>query len=131
MLALATIPVTCWLCTLIATPRRPRLGDEVAELVYSRLLGRQQLLRLFAIVVPETEPTWQAWRDQWHAALAGKAIRAVRRRAKFLILDLDDGLALVVHLRMTGALTVNTASAPRHRHHRIAWTLEDGGELRF
>lgn len=51
MLALATIPVTCWLCTLIATPRRPRFGDEVAELVYSRLLGRQQLLRLVAIIM--------------------------------------------------------------------------------
>jgi formamidopyrimidine-DNA glycosylase len=93
----------------------------------SALSGR----RIVAIVVPETEPTWQAWRDRWQAALAGKAIRAVRRRAKFLILDLDDDLALVVHLRMTGALTVNAASDPPHRHHRIAWSLDDGGELRF
>jgi formamidopyrimidine-DNA glycosylase len=87
--------------------------------------------RIVAVVVPETEPTWQAWRDQWQAALAGRAIRAVRRRAKFLIIDLDDDLALVVHLRMTGSLTVNAASDPLHRHHRIAWTLDDGGELRF
>lgn len=87
--------------------------------------------RIVAVVAPETEPAWQAWRDRWQAALVGRAIRAVRRRAKFLILDLDDDLALVVHLRMTGALTVHAPGDPLHRHHRIAWALDDGREMRF
>jgi len=51
MLAYAAIPLTCWLAALIAAPRRPRLGNEIEELVYSRLLGRQELLRLLAIIV--------------------------------------------------------------------------------
>jgi hypothetical protein len=51
MFLLAAIPLTCWVCTLVATPRRPRYGNEVEELVYSRLLGRQHLLRLLAIIV--------------------------------------------------------------------------------
>jgi hypothetical protein len=51
MLAYAAIPLTCWLATLIATPRRPRLGNEIEELVYARLMGRQERLRLLAIVV--------------------------------------------------------------------------------
>ena len=46
----AAIPLTCWLCALIAAPRRPRVGNEVAELVYIRLLGRQQRLVLLAAV---------------------------------------------------------------------------------
>lgn len=50
MLAYAAIPLTCWLCALIAAPRRPRVGNEVAELVYIRLLGRQQWLVLLAAV---------------------------------------------------------------------------------
>lgn len=50
MLAYAAIPLTCWLCALIAIPRRPRRGNEVEELVYARLLGRHELLRLLAIV---------------------------------------------------------------------------------
>ena len=50
MLAYAAIPLTCWLAALLATPRRPRLGNEVEELVYARLLGRQECLRLLAIV---------------------------------------------------------------------------------
>lgn len=43
------ITLTCWLCTIIAAPRKPRLSDEVGELVYSRLLGRQQRLALLAV----------------------------------------------------------------------------------
>ncbi len=43
----ATI-LTGWCCVLIATPRKPRLGNEVEELVYTRLLGRRRLLIGFA-----------------------------------------------------------------------------------
>lgn len=47
---IATI-LTCWCCALLARPRRPRPGNEVEELVYARLLGRQQLLLGIAAVV--------------------------------------------------------------------------------
>ena len=50
MLTLALVPLTCWLCTLLAIPRRPLPGNEVQELVYRRLLGRQQRLALLALV---------------------------------------------------------------------------------
>ncbi len=87
--------------------------------------------RIVAVSAPETEPTWLAWQAAWQAALTGRAIHAVRRRAKFLMLDLDDDLALVVHLRMTGALTVNQADEPPARFHRVALRLDNGTELRF
>jgi hypothetical protein len=48
---LIAIATTCWLCALVATPHRPRLGNEVAELVYARLLGRQQRLILLALAL--------------------------------------------------------------------------------
>jgi len=51
MFAYAAIPLTCWLCALLATPRKPRVGNEVEELVYSRLLGRQQMVALLALLV--------------------------------------------------------------------------------
>lgn len=51
MFAYAAIPLTCWLCALLALPRRPRPGNEIAELVYARLLGRQQRLLLLAVAV--------------------------------------------------------------------------------
>lgn len=50
MQTMALVTVTFWVCTLIATPRRPLAGNEVAELVYARLLGRQQHLVLLALI---------------------------------------------------------------------------------
>lgn len=107
-------------------PELPEV-ETVRRGLESALPGR----RIIAVSAPETEPTWLAWRAAWQAALTGRAIHAVRRRAKFLILDLDDDLALVVHLRMTGALTVNRADEPPARFHRVALRLDNGTELRF
>ncbi|MHB8645605.1 MAG: bifunctional DNA-formamidopyrimidine glycosylase/DNA-(apurinic or apyrimidinic site) lyase [Thermomicrobiales bacterium] len=87
--------------------------------------------RIERVIAPETEPTWLAWQAAWQVALTGRAIHAVRRRAKYLILDLDDDLALVVHLRMTGTLTIAQADDPPARFHRVALRLDNGTELRF
>lgn len=43
--------VTGWLTALLAIPRSPRVGNEVEELVYARLLGRQQRLLLLAFAL--------------------------------------------------------------------------------
>ena len=51
MVMFVGIPLACWWCALLAVPGRPRLGNEVEELVYVRLLGRQQRLVLLACVV--------------------------------------------------------------------------------
>lgn len=51
MLAFAAISLTCWLCAAIAAPPRPMLGNEVAQGVYTRLLGRQQRLTLLALLL--------------------------------------------------------------------------------
>jgi hypothetical protein len=48
MRTLIAVTLACWLCALLATPRRPLAGSEVQELVYSRLLGRHQRLVLLA-----------------------------------------------------------------------------------
>jgi hypothetical protein len=40
--------LACWFCTLVASPHKPRIGNETAELVYRRLLGRQQRLAFVA-----------------------------------------------------------------------------------
>jgi len=51
MLAYAVVPLTCWVCAWLAKPGEPLPGNEVQELVYSRLLGRQQRLVLLASVL--------------------------------------------------------------------------------
>jgi formamidopyrimidine-DNA glycosylase len=69
------------------------------------------------------------------AFCAGAEVRAVSRRAKYILVDLHRGrgssAVLMVHLGMTGRLRVEDARAPRAKHTHVAWTLANGGELRF
>jgi formamidopyrimidine-DNA glycosylase len=63
--------------------------------------------------------------------IIGRRILGVRRRAKYLIVDLDDGTALVIHLRMTGVLTVIPRETEPQRFEHLAIELGNGLDLRF
>jgi formamidopyrimidine-DNA glycosylase len=63
--------------------------------------------------------------------IAGQRVVGVRRRAKFLVIDLDGDDHLVVHLRMTGQLSVAPGTAPHERFARVSFAFADGDELRF
>jgi formamidopyrimidine-DNA glycosylase len=65
------------------------------------------------------------------ARVAGREVTGVRRRAKYLIIDLDDETAVVVHLRMTGKLSVVPHEEPPLRFEHLAIELDDGSDLRF
>jgi formamidopyrimidine-DNA glycosylase len=65
------------------------------------------------------------------ARVVGRSIGDVRRRAKYLFLDLDDGTSLMVHLRMTGRLAVVPRAEPPLRFEHLAIELDDGHDLRF
>lgn len=47
--------------------------------------------------------------------LTGRRIDSVRRRGKYLLVGLDDGATLVMHLRMTGNLLLADGAAPDGR----------------
>jgi len=65
------------------------------------------------------------------ALLTGQRFEAVERRGKYLLLGLDSGDELMVHLGMTGHLLVCDADAPVAKHTHIRASLDDGRELRF
>jgi formamidopyrimidine-DNA glycosylase len=65
------------------------------------------------------------------ARLEGRAVRGIRRRAKYLIIDLDDDTAIVVHLRMTGRLRAVPHDEPPLRFERLAIEFANGLDLRF
>ena len=63
--------------------------------------------------------------------VTGQKIVDFTRRGKFLTLHLAGGDYLVVHLRMTGTLTVERADVPYAKHTNLILTFADGQELRF
>jgi len=67
------------------------------------------------------------------ASARGRRIEAVRRRGKALIIDLDEGLSIVVHLKMTGQLIYvpATSSAPTSSHTRATIRFDDHSTLLF
>src|SRR5690606_18825281 len=72
------------------------------------------------------------WPIPWEIAaeLPGQRIRAVRRRAKYLLLDTDKGSALL-HLGMSGSLRVLPARTPAAAHDHVDVALEGRRVLRF
>lgn len=64
-------------------------------------------------------------------SLPGLAVDAVARRGKYILCRLDDARDLVLHLGMTGHLSVVDAGADPVRHTHLRARLDDGRELRF
>jgi len=62
--------------------------------------------------------------------LPGQRIDAVRRRAKYLLLDTAAGSALL-HLGMSGSLRVLPADTPLRAHDHVDIALDSGQVLRF
>ena len=63
--------------------------------------------------------------------LTGRTFRGVRRVGKHLFCDLDEGLTLAGHLRMTGQLRVQPSSDERLKHTHLVARLDDGHEFRW
>lgn len=64
-------------------------------------------------------------------AVCGRTVTSVARRGKFIVLQLDDGGCLLVHLRMSGRFEWDEAGDGRLAHVRTSWTLDDGRRLCF
>lgn len=62
--------------------------------------------------------------------LAGRRIEAVDRRAKYLLLGVETGAA-IVHLGMSGMLRVLPAALPPARHDHVDMVLDSGRMLRL
>ena len=63
-------------------------------------------------------------------ALAGATVSAVRRRAKYLLIDVPDGSA-IVHLGMSGSLRLVDPAEPRRKHDHVELVVDSGAVLRY
>jgi formamidopyrimidine-DNA glycosylase (fpg) len=71
-------------------------------------------------------------RKQFIARLEGKKITGVERRGKYLLVRLEGGDVLVIHLGMSGQLLrAKTSREVRPKHTHVVITFQQGGQLRF
>jgi formamidopyrimidine-DNA glycosylase len=69
--------------------------------------------------------------EEFAALLAGRAVRRATRRAKWILVELDGGLTLALHLRMSGYIAVHGPEATPDAHTHLALRLEDGRQVFF
>lgn len=63
--------------------------------------------------------------------IAGHFVLDITRRAKYLLIHMDNGAILVFHLGMSGRLRLCISSLARTSHDHICFFLDNGRELRF
>lgn len=64
--------------------------------------------------------------------LTGRRILTLDRRAKYLLLQLDDGMALIIHLGMSGRMLIGRAPMPDPgAHDHVVLETEDGTVVTF
>lgn len=69
--------------------------------------------------------------DTFSRLAAGKRITGIKRRGKYLLLELSAGYTLVAHLRMTGQFNYCPPDTPIRKSTVVIFRLDDGHDLRF
>lgn len=67
--------------------------------------------------------------EAFAALLIGRTISAVRRKGKYLLFEMENGVLLVVHLRMTGRLCYKAKDNEPDPYMRIQFLFKDGDGL--
>lgn len=70
------------------------------------------------------------WQPSWRKSILGRTVARIDRRGKWILIDLN-GPRLVIHLGMTGQLTVASKKEPPQNHTHLLFDLNDGRQLRF
>ncbi|MCX7933868.1 MAG: bifunctional DNA-formamidopyrimidine glycosylase/DNA-(apurinic or apyrimidinic site) lyase [Planctomycetota bacterium] len=63
--------------------------------------------------------------------LIGQKVTQIRRRGKYIVLEMSNGQGILLHLGMSGSLALSPAGSPRGQHVRVAWLFSDQQELRL
>jgi len=109
-------------------PELPEV-ETVRRGLAARLVGR----RIEHVEVGRERTVRRTSRDALVAGLTGATVVDARRRGKYLLLGLDTGDDVMIHLRMSGRVLISPVGEPRPPHTHVAARLsgEPAEELRF
>lgn len=109
-------------------PELPEV-ETVRRGLASRFVGRM----IDGVEVGRERTVRRTSRDALIHGLTGATAIAADRRGKYLILPLDTGDSLMIHLRMSGRVLIQPASSPRLAHTHVVLHLAgpENEQLRF
>jgi len=108
----------------------------VPELPEIEVLRRSLTPRLLGRTILDVAVSNPALREpvdevRLRSAVSGRRVTGLGRRAKYLLVDLEGASSLVVHLGMSGRLTLAPRATPAENHEHVAFDLDSGERLRF
>lgn len=106
-------------------PELPEVETIVRK--YSKLLCGQKIIDFESRWPRQLSPDYTAIKT----ALPGLRIINLTRRAKFIVMHLDNNSWLLVHLRMSGRFEWQKPGDDEPKHVRAIWTFESGERLLF
>ncbi len=107
-------------------PELPEV-ETVRRSLEPRITGH----RIEAVDVRRRDLRWPIV-DEFEERLRGRSIRALERRAKYLLIRLDDDATWVVHFGMSGTLLFHESRRERFdKHDHVVVDLAAGGQLVF
>jgi formamidopyrimidine-DNA glycosylase len=108
-------------------PELPEV-ESLRRILAAEIVGR----RLVEVSVVERRLR-RTLAEDFADAVAGRTVVAVGRRAKYLLIELDRDATLMVHLGMSGSLTIRTEAAGfsglDSRHDHVRFVLDNGAFL--
>lgn len=90
-----------------------------------------QGLTITKVTVNRPEVSAHPAADDFCRLLTGQTVSHMARRGKFLMICLQSGDRIVLHLRMTGCLLITPTDCPQEKHTHIVFHFNDNRELRF
>ena len=106
-------------------PELPEV-ETVMRALRVRLEGR----RLARVEIRRQDLRWP-FPPGLAAALEGRRVSSFRRRGKYILMRLDDGMSALIHLGMSGRMIVAPESAPVPLHEHARLLTDDGWQVGF
>jgi len=107
-------------------PELPEV-ETVRRGLERHLVGR----RITSVEVGRERTVRRTSRQALIAGLTDTVVVAADRRGKYLLLPLDSGDTLMIHLRMSGQVLLAGAGSPRPIHTHVVMHLDDDREVWF
>lgn len=107
-------------------PELPEV-ETIKQVIEPQIQG----LRIIKVIINRPEVTAYPTADIFEKRIAGQVFSGMSRRGKFLIIQLDSGDEMILHLRMTGRLLLAPHDYMQEKHTHIIFQLNNGLELRF
>ncbi|RYH09212.1 bifunctional DNA-formamidopyrimidine glycosylase/DNA-(apurinic or apyrimidinic site) lyase [Tropicimonas sp. IMCC6043] len=95
-------------------------------------------VRIAAAEVRRPELRWPL-PERMAERLSGRRVLRLRRRSKYILADLDSGESLLIHLGMSGRMTISGEAPgsfhrtiqPLERHDHVVFHMENGARIAF